>query len=48
MHYFCTGECHGELDIPMECGTEGCSMKGKAMEQCDCSDGKHQKEETGD
>lgn len=43
MHYFCTGECGGESDHPMNCQAEGCSMKGKLMKACDCRDGKHHK-----
>lgn len=48
MHYFCTGECGGESDHPMNCGADGCSMKDKPMKACDCKDGKHHKEEPKD
>lgn len=42
MHYVCTGECGGTSDTQINCGTEGCSMKGQPMAECNCEDGKHE------
>lgn len=41
-HYICTGECEGISQKPGVCQTEGCSMKGKPLESCECTDGTHE------
>lgn len=39
-HYVCK-ECKMTSDMPKNCETEGCSMKGQSMTECECTDGKH-------
>jgi len=39
-HYVCP-ECGGVADHPKVCETEGCSMNGHQMIECNCTDGKH-------
>ncbi len=42
-HYICEGDCGGVSDTPKACGTQGCSMEGKDLKECECTDGKHSK-----
>ena len=42
MHFACSGDCGGSSDSQINCGTEGCSMEGKPMKACDCTDGRHE------
>lgn len=42
MHFACSGECGGSSDHLINCGTEGCSMYGQPMAECNCTDGKHE------
>ena len=44
-HYVCRGTCGGTLDEIGICETEGCTHQWEMMEACDCTDGKHGKEE---
>ncbi len=40
-HYICTGGCKGVSDTPGVCQTEGCSLEGHTLEECNCIDGEH-------
>lgn len=44
-HYVCKGECGGESDYSKKCGTKECSLYQRDLVECDCTDGKHHKEE---
>ena len=40
VHYVCL-VCKGVSDTPHECRTEGCSLHGKPLAECNCTDGEH-------
>ena len=42
VHYICTGGCGGVSETPGVCQTEGCSLHGEALKECNCEDGKHE------
>ena len=44
-HYICSGECGGVSEEPKKCGDETCSRYEKDLEECSCTDGKHDKKE---
>jgi len=37
-HHVCKGTCGHVSDTPGICGTEDCTNKGKAFEECGCGD----------
>lgn len=39
-HYVCD-ECGGVSDIPKNCGTEGCSLNGTPLKECNCDNSEH-------
>lgn len=39
-HYVCTS-CKGVADHPKVCETEGCTMNGQDLKECNCTDGMH-------
>jgi len=47
-HYVCKGTCGGVNDAPNVCHMEDCPKNGEPMEPCDCTDGMHGKEESGE
>lgn len=40
-HYVCKGECGGVSNDPKKCEDESCSMFEKDLEECNCTDGRH-------
>ena len=44
-HYICTGECAGISEKAGVCQSPTCSKHGQPLSECDCSDGKHGKDE---
>jgi len=44
-HYVCP-ECMGRSDYAKNCETEGCSLQGKPLKQCNCSDEQHDEVKT--
>ncbi len=37
-HHVCKGTCGHVSNTPGTCGTEGCTNKGQAFEECGCGD----------
>ena len=44
-HYICTGECGGVSDTPGTCQDGTCGKHQQSLQECDCSDKKHGREE---
>ncbi len=40
-HFICKGDCKGMSDQPGVCQTEGCSMHGQPLEECEWADNMH-------
>ena len=40
-HYVCKGDCGGVSDEKKQCDTKGCSLYGRDLTECNCTDGKH-------
>ena len=40
MHHTCTA-CKGVSETPKTCETEGCSLNGQDLKECDCTDNPH-------
>ena len=40
-HYACPGGCGGTSMDAKTCDTEGCTMFGQMMKECDCEDNEH-------
>lgn len=40
-HYICTGGCHGYSTKPATCNQPTCPHYQQALEECDCTDGRH-------
>lgn len=40
-HYICRGECGGISDHPKKCEDEKCSLYGKDLVECNCTDNRH-------
>ncbi len=41
-HYICTGGCKGVSDTPGVCNAEDCVKHGEPLQECSCTDGKHE------
>jgi len=44
-HYICKGSCGEKLDEIGICENDGCSSQWEMMQECECSDGTHGKDE---
>lgn len=44
-HYVCKGTCEGSSAEIAVCEAEGCNQQWNMMQECDCTDGRHGKEE---
>ena len=44
-HYICSGGCRGESNEPGVCQAEDCLRHSMPLEECDCQDGKHGRDE---
>jgi hypothetical protein len=44
-HYVCPA-CGGVADHPKNCDTEGCSLQGQPLLECNCDDGEHSEVKT--
>ena len=42
-HNICTGGCEGVSDKPGVCQAKDCPKHGQPLEECNCADGKHEK-----
>jgi len=40
-HFICKGTCKGVSPIAKLCGGKGCTLFGKPLIGCQCTDGKH-------
>lgn len=43
-HYVCP-KCGGVSETPKVCETEGCTHKDLPLQECNCTDGKHEEVE---
>jgi len=43
-HFVCKGECGAVAEMEKVCEDDTCSMNGRIMEECNCTDGMHGKE----
>jgi hypothetical protein len=41
-HYVCTGGCGGVSDTPGNCDAESCSLFGRPLKECNCTNGNHE------
>ena len=44
-HYICTGGCGGSSQEEGVCQAETCLKHGLSLEECECEDGQHRKDQ---
>jgi hypothetical protein len=40
-HYICKGECKGVSEVQCNCQAQDCNLHSIPLEECNCTDGKH-------